>query len=643
MIKNLSPNSLEIVNPELAKQWHPTLNGDLKPDAVTFGSHKKVWWLCDKNHEWEAVIGDRSNGSGCGVCSGNKVLIGFNDLQTLKPDLAAQWHPILNGDLKPDAVTFGSHKKVWWLCGKDHEWEASVHTRSSGNGCGVCSGKRVLAGFNDLQTLKPDLAAQWHPILNGDLKPDAVTFGSHKKVWWLCELGHEFLAIINDRSNGNGCGVCSGKQVLVGVNDLQTLKPELVIQWHSTLNGDLKPEDFTIGSHKKVWWICDKGHEWKTIVKSRSKGDGCPVCSGQKVLIGFNDLQTLKPIVAAQWHPILNGDLKPEDFTIGSHKKVWWLCDKEHKWDAFIFNRSRGFGCPKCANLISKGETQIANYIKSFGLRILQSNRKILKGQEIDIYIPEKKIAIEFNGTYWHDENHKDKNYHYDKWLACKNLGIQLIQIWEDDWNKNPELIKKSLAHKLNISQDEKVFARKTIVVILNTKQVKEFLSENHIQGFASGSYYVGLNDINNKTQAVLVLKKELNNSLNIIRYATSKNVIGGFTKLLKFAEREYRPSSFITFADHTISDGGLYENNGFVPDKEIGPDYMYVVKNERKHKFGYRLKRFKNDPDLLWNENLTERELAILNNLPRIWDAGKTKYKLIINDYLNYSPIITL
>ena len=98
MIKNLSPNSLEIVNPELAKQWHPTLNGDLKPDAVTFGSHKKVWWLCDKNHEWEAVIGDRSNGSGCGVCSGNKVLIGFNDLQTLKPDLAAQWHPILNGD-----------------------------------------------------------------------------------------------------------------------------------------------------------------------------------------------------------------------------------------------------------------------------------------------------------------------------------------------------------------------------------------------------------------------------------------------------------------------------------------------------------------------------------------------------------------
>ena len=409
------------------------------------------------------------------------------------------------------------------------------------------------------------------------------------------------------------------------------------------MNGDLKPEDFTIGSHKKVWWICDKGHEWKTIVKSRSKGDGCPVCSGQKVLIGFNDLQTLKPIVAAQWHPILNGDLKPEDFTIGSHKKVWWLCDKEHKWDAFIFNRSRGFGCPKCANLISKGETQIANYIKSFGLRILQSNRKILKGQEIDIYIPEKKIAIEFNGTYWHDENHKDKNYHYDKWLACKNLGIQLIQIWEDDWNKNPELIKKSLAHKLNISQDEKVFARKTIVVILNTKQVKEFLSENHIQGFASGSYYVGLNDINNKTQAVLVLKKELNNSLNIIRYATSKNVIGGFTKLLKFAEREYRPSSFITFADHTISDGGLYENNGFVPDKEIGPDYMYVVKNERKHKFGYRLKRFKNDPDLLWNENLTERELAILNNLPRIWDAGKTKYKLIINDYLNYSPIITL
>lgn len=112
------------------------------------------------------------------------------------------------------------------------------------------------------------------------------------------------------------------------------------------------------------------------------------------------------------------------------------------------------------------------------------------------------------------------------------------------------------------------------------------------------------------------------------IRYATAARVPGGgFTKLLAHAENVYAPSHFITFADHTISDGGLYENNGFIVDKELPPDYMYVVNKERKHKFGYRLKRFQNDPNLLWEEGLTERELAALNSLPRIWDAGKTRY----------------
>jgi hypothetical protein len=124
-----------------------------------------------------------------------------------------------------------------------------------------------------------------------------------------------------------------------------------------------------------------------------------------------------------------------------------------------------------------------------------------------------------------------------------------------------------------------------------------------------------------------MVLKKEADEKLNIIRYATAGSVSGGFQKLLAYTERTYSPSSFITFADHTISDGGLYQNSGFVVDKIIPPDYMYVVNKQRKHKFGYRLKRFKNDPNLLWDETLSERELALLNNIPRIWDAGKTRY----------------
>lgn len=137
------------------------------------------------------------------------------------------------------------------------------------------------------------------------------------------------------------------------------------------------------------------------------------------------------------------------------------------------------------------------------------------------------------------------------------------------------------------------------------------------------------------KLRALLVLKRDKDstgdNVLNIIRYATHGLVQGGFTKLVKHATAIYQPGSFVTFADHCISDGSLYENNGFIVDKEIAPDYMYVVNNERKHKFGYRLKRFRDDSDLIWQEGASERELAALNGLEHIWDAGKTKYRLTL------------
>lgn len=116
-----------------------------------------------------------------------------------------------------------------------------------------------------------------------------------------------------------------------------------------------------------------------------------------------------------------------------------------------------------------------------------------------------------------------------------------------------------------------------------------------------------------------------------MIRYATNGLVQGGFTKLLKYAASKFTPSSFVTFADHCISDGGLYANNGFIVDTQIEPDYMYVVNGERKHKFGYRIQKFRSDPNLLFQEGLTERELATLNGLDRIWDAGKTKYRYIL------------
>lgn len=202
-------NSLAAKFPELAAEWHPTRNGDLTPEMVTFGSNKKVWWLGKCGHEWQAMVAHRSSGFGCPYCTGRKILTGYNDFSTIHPELAAQWHPTRNGDLTPEMVTSGSVKKVWWSCSSGHEWESTVYNRSRGKGCPVCAGKKVSPGHNDLAATNPELAAQWHPTKNVELTPQMIAPGSNKKAWWICSEGHEWQARVADRSAGSGCPVCA--------------------------------------------------------------------------------------------------------------------------------------------------------------------------------------------------------------------------------------------------------------------------------------------------------------------------------------------------------------------------------------------------------------------------------------------------
>jgi positive regulator of sigma E activity len=352
--------SLADLFPDITMQWHPKLNGDLRPSDFVPGSHKKVWWKCElgPDHEWQAEVRERAQGLGCTCCSGKKVSV-TNSLETLFPDIAAQWHPSLNDGLKPSEVVAGSAKKVWWKCelGPDHEWLANpVHrTRANPTNCPACAGHMVSV-TNSLTSLHPELASQWHPTLNGDLKPSEVVSGTPKKVWWKCELGtdHEWQAQVRRRTQGSGCPCCSGRKVSV-TNSLTSLHPELALEWHPTLNGDLKPSEVVSGTPKKVWWKCEMGpdHEWKASPHTRiSMKSGCSACAGRTVSV-TNSLTSLHPELALEWHPTLNGDLKPSEFTAGSGKKVWWKCDKgpDHEWKSSPQTRRGAIptGCPACA------------------------------------------------------------------------------------------------------------------------------------------------------------------------------------------------------------------------------------------------------------------------------------------------------
>ncbi len=337
--------SLSLINPELAKEWNLTKNGVLTPDDVYTGSEIKVWWRCKKGHEWEATVYSRNAGNGCPYCAGQKVS-NENCLANKNPLLAKEWHPLKNIDSTPYNVIAGSNKKAWWLCSKGHEWEATIGSRNAGNGCPYCSGKKVCKD-NCLKMISPKLAKEWHPNKNNGLEPSDVTYGSKKKVWWLCSKGHEWDAVVCDRYSGNGCPYCSGKRVCHD-NCLETKNPQLAKEWHPDKNNGLTPKNLTSDSNKKVWWKCKNGHEWEAVISSRNRGRGCPYCAGQKVSME-RCLATINPQIADEWHPTKNIDKTPEAVMSCSNKKAWWKCSKGHEWEATISSRVRGRGCPYCA------------------------------------------------------------------------------------------------------------------------------------------------------------------------------------------------------------------------------------------------------------------------------------------------------
>ncbi len=342
--------SLKSLFPEIAKQWNYDKNDELKPEFFSAMSNAIVWWKCVHGHEWRSAISDRTIGKrGCPYCSNKRVLSGYNDLTTIFPEIAKEWNYDKN-NISPDQIVFGSSRKVWWKCAHGHEWQATIVSRTkTGNSCPVCSNHKVITGVNDFASQYPDLLKEWDWEKNTIILPSQISYHYDKKVWWKCPMGHSYESKVYDRvEKGTNCPYCSRNKVMSGFNDLETLFPEIAKTWNYIKNGNILPSQVASQSNKKYWWICSKGHEWESSVHNRVKGRGCPFCAGQKVLKGYNDLTTLNPKIAEEWNYEKNGNLKPENFTAKSGKKVWWKCSDGHEWQARIIDRNNGNGCPIC-------------------------------------------------------------------------------------------------------------------------------------------------------------------------------------------------------------------------------------------------------------------------------------------------------
>ena len=507
------------------------------------------------------------------------------------------------------------------------EWEQLPQNHLKGNNpCQDCNGQ---ARITLLKIVEQSELVHGEGRFDYSLTKEQDIKNKHSKITIRCVKHNEiFVQEINTHLRpSNACPQCNRISPRTGK------KLEEMISKAEHQKYDFSFTDFGLQYPHKASIECKKHNLLfkQTINGLLSGREGCPLCHKQNRLTTLDEfIERVKNI-----HGTDKYDFDKTALLNGIQGDAVLKCVKHDEYFSYdMFRILQGLeGCSKCRTSgTSKKEKALADFVEhELGFSIERNYRKIdgLSPKEVDIFIPSRNIAIEFNGLYWHSELYLDKNYHYDKWEKCADAGVRLLTVWEDEWENKQDIIKSHIKHVLGLNNDEKIYARNTVVKPINRGMAQLFLNDHHIQGFVGASVHMGVFEKNSESLVAVGSFLKSGDNYNLVRFATSKTVVGGFSKLINYFEKNYEYEMLVTFADLGFSDGALYEKNGFVLDKVMAPDYSYILRNQvqRFHKFGFRKERFENDPLLMFDEALTERQLAEVNGLERIYDCGKLRY----------------
>ncbi len=399
------------------------------------------------------------------------------------PLLELEWSK-KNLPVIPSGITYGSNRRVWWKGPCGHEWQATVKNRVNGSGCPYCSGNKLLKGFNDLATLKPEIVSEWSEK-NLPLKPEMVLSCSNKEVWWKCIRGHEWTARIADRFYGSECPYCMGHRIYRGYNDLASRYPALGAEW-SERNAPKKADEVSPRSVERVWWKCRVcGYEWKAVIVSRVKGASCPVCADRVVKEGINDLETTDPRILNEWDYDRN-KVKPTEVSRKSYRICWWKCRKGHRWRAKIADRVLDHEpCHICQRAFEKEfpDLLLRLYAERAGYEVIINEEGII-GVPLANYFPEKNADIEISKPEF---NRRDGyRWEYAKTALLKKAKVKLIRILRI---RDKEFEDCVCITRLDDSDEALADALKTafsilkIIIETDVKTDKEYLFRKYLEG----------------------------------------------------------------------------------------------------------------------------------------------------------------
>lgn len=296
--------------------------------------------------------------------------------------------------------------------------------------------------LKNLLSTHPELCKEWDTVKNLPLTPELVSSGSHQKVWWICKNNHKWFTSMHNRKRGRGCPYCSGFYSSPE-KSLFTLRKDLMLMWNYSKNV-ISPKDVSVSSGKKVWWICNKKHEWEAKISHISKGVGCPFCSGRNSTPEDN-LLIKRPDLMAEWDYKKNLELDPEKIKSSSGKRVWWKCKNGHEWSATIDHRNNGRGCPYCNAYKMQDGAFCSSLIEAFYYILLKeegisfSHNKKYPGHKrkirFDFYIPSQNKYIEVTA-------YSEKYKYWDKYI--KNINEKRLYV-ENNLKANFEFINRTL------------------------------------------------------------------------------------------------------------------------------------------------------------------------------------------------------
>lgn len=464
------------------------------------------------------------------------------------------------------------------------------------------------------------------------LEDNYITFKTKRdKIEYTCPNGHNNSILLQNWKAGRRCKDCADQKKKLCHSVLQE---EFSKRGCTLLT---KEDDYDAVYKQKMSYVCPNKHNHSIRYQDFVRGHGCPECTGQTP----KTLDFIKKSFNDVGYTLLTERYK------NNKQYLRFICPSGHehkiRWDDW----QRGVRCGICdTSKMSKEEKSLTDYIKSLGFGVIENDRSVISPLELDTVIPEKLIAIEYCGLYWHGETKgKDSKYHINKLNSCKEKGYRLITIFSDEWVNKQDTVKTRLKHILGIN-DDVIYARKCDIRVIDTKTSTKFVNEHHIQGSTGSSVKLGLFH-NSELVSVMTFAKGsiskgkggVSGVYELSRFCSSRRVVGGASKLLTYFKRNYEWDEIFTYADKRWSDGNLYEQIGFECVGETKPNYWYFKTSsstqKRGHRFNYRKDRL---PILFENVDMTMTEWQIMQSqgFDRIWDCGNIKYR-VTNDFTLY------